>query len=124
MRRLWQAAGWLIVAAIVYFSLFQAAAPVALAGGDKLGHFLAYGGLMAWWSQLHASAAARFRLALACIALGAAMELAQGLTPDRFPEWLDLAANSAGVLIGWLAAPPRLPNFYKRLAAAFPGKPG
>ncbi len=123
MRKLWLAAGWLGIAAIVYFSLFKLALDTGMQGGDKLGHLLAYGLLMAWWSQLYESAAARWRLAGAFIALGTAMELAQGLTPDRYPEWLDLAANTAGALAGWLAAPPRLPNFYQRLAAAFPGKP-
>jgi len=123
MRKLWIGGGWLIVAAIVYFSLFKLAIDTEIKGGDKLGHLLAYGGLMAWWSQLYVSPATRLRLGVAFIALGAMMELAQGLTPDRYPEWLDLAANTAGVLLGWLAAPPRLPNFCARLAAAFPGKP-
>ena len=123
MARLWRAGGWLIVAAIVYFSLLKLAIDTDIQGGDKLGHLLAYGGLMAWWSQLYPSTATRLKLALVFVVLGGAMELAQGLTPDRYPEWLDLAANSAGVLLGWLAAPPRLPNFYARLAAAFPGQP-
>ena len=123
MRKLWLGGGWLIVVAIVYFSLVKLAVDSDIRGGDKLGHLLAYGGLMLWWSQLYLSRIARLRLALAFIALGGAMELAQGLTPDRYPEWLDLAANTAGVLLGWLAAPPRLPNFYQRLAAAFPGRP-
>ena len=119
MRRLWLALGWLIVVAIVYFSLFKLAIDADIQNGDKVGHFLAYGGLMAWWSQLYVSRAARLKLALAFTALGGAMELAQGLTPDRYPEWLDLAANTAGVLLGWLAAPPRIPNLYENLAAAF-----
>ena len=123
MRKLWVGVGWLIVAAIVYFSLFKLAIDTDIQGGDKLGHLLAYGGLMAWWSQLYLSGTARLKLALAFVALGGAMELAQGLTPNRYPEWLDLAANTAGVLLGWLAAPPRLPNFCQRLAAAFPGRP-
>jgi hypothetical protein len=123
MRKLWIALGWLIAAAIVLLSLIPLAAGPDIAGGDKLGHLLAYGGLMAWWSQLYVSGTARLKLALVFIALGGAMELAQGLTPARYPEWLDLAANAAGVLLGWLAAPPRLPNFCERLAAAFPGKP-
>jgi VanZ family protein len=122
MRRYWIAGGWFIVAAIVYFSLIQLAVDADVPNGDKLGHLLGYGALMAWWSQLYVSMPARIKLALACITLGAAMELAQGLTPDRHPDWLDLAANAAGVLLGWLLAPPRLPSLYERLDAAFPGK--
>lgn len=119
--RLWRAGGWLIVAAIVYFSLFKLALDTDIKGSDKLGHLLAYGTLMAWWSQLYISTATRWKLGMAFIALGAIMELAQGLTPNRYPEWLDLAANTAGVLLGWLASPPRIPNLYAGLAAAFPG---
>jgi VanZ family protein len=123
MRRLWIAVGWLIIAAILYFSLATLSVETGIEGGDKLGHLLAYGALMAWWSQLYVSTSIRWQLGIAFIALGAAMELAQGLTPNRYPEWLDLAANTAGVILGWFAAPPRIPSFYARLAAAFPVKP-
>ena len=121
MRRLWLALGWLIIAAIVYLSLAPQPIEIKVQEGDKLGHFLAYGGLMVWWSQLYLSSTTRLKLGLAFVALGGAMELAQGLTPNRYPEWLDLAADSIGVLLGWLLAPPRLPNLYSKLAAAFPG---
>lgn len=123
MRRLWLAIGWLIVAVIVYFSLAPQVPDIGIEDGDKLEHLLAYASLMAWWSQLYISSPSRRKLGLACLALGAAMELAQGLTPARSPDLLDLLANATGILLGWLAAPPRLPNFYERLAAAFPGKP-
>jgi VanZ family protein len=122
MRQLWIAVGWLIIAAILYASLTSIVMEPGIEGGDKLGHLLAYGLLMAWWSQLYASASARWRLGIAFVTLGAALELAQGLTPNRYPEWLDLLANTAGVLLGWLIAPPRTPNFYARLSAVFPGK--
>ena len=123
MRKFWIAGGCLIIAAIVYLSLATLAIETDIRGGDKLGHLLAYGALMAWWSQLYVSAPARLKLGLAFIALGAAMELAQGLTPNRYPELLDLAANTSGVLLGWLAAPPRIPSLYAWLTAAFPGTP-
>jgi VanZ family protein len=123
MRRLWIAIGWLIIAAIVYLSLATLAVETDVPQGDKLGHLLAYGALMAWWAQLYVAPSTRLKLGLAFIALGAAMELAQGLTPSRYPELLDLLANTSGVLLGWLAAPPRIPNLYARLAAAFPRPP-
>ena len=123
MRRIWLAVGWLIVAAIVYFSLAPQVPEIGIEDGDKLEHLLAYASLMAWWSQLYVYSPSRLKLGLACLALGAAMELAQGLTPARSPDLLDLLANTAGILLGWLAAPPRLPSLYERLAAAFPGKP-
>ena len=79
---------------------------------------------MAWWSQLHVSSAERLRLALSFAALGVIMEYAQGFTPTRQPEVLDALANISGIVIGWLAAPPRVPSFFAKLAAAFPGSPG
>jgi VanZ family protein len=122
MRRLWIAGGWLLIAGIVYLSLITLAIETDVPQGDKLGHLLAYGALMAWWSQLYASAPARRRLVMGFVALGATMELAQSLSPSRSPELLDLAANISGVLLGWLASPPRIPNLYARLAAVFPGR--
>jgi VanZ family protein len=124
MRTFWRAGGWLLIAAIIFLSLTPHPIEFNIPNGDKLNHLLAYATLMAWWSQLHVSSAKRLRLALSLTALGIAMELAQGYTPTRQPDILDALANTAGVLLGWLAAPPRVPNFYAKLAAAFPGSPG
>ncbi len=45
------------------------------------------------------------------VALGIAMEYAQRATGYRTFEVADMIADAFGVAIGWLAAPPRLPNF-------------
>jgi len=119
IRHIWLAAGWLLIIAIVYLSLATLTLPTDVPQSDKLGHLLAYGVLMAWWSQLYVIDARRWKLALAFIVLGGSMEIAQGFTPNRYPELLDLVANTTGVLLGWLAAPPRIPSLYARLAAAF-----
>ena len=120
MRRIWLAGGWLLVVTIIYLSLATVPVETGIEGGDKLGHLLAYGVLMAWWAQLYADPSQRWRLAVSFVALGITMEFAQGLTPNRYPELLDVVANTSGVLLGWLIAPPRIPDFYGRLAAAFP----
>jgi glycopeptide antibiotics resistance protein len=52
---------------------------------------------------------------VAVVLFGAAIELLQGLTPDRLPDALDALANSGGVLLGWLAT-RLLPNLPARLA--------
>ncbi|MFZ0788942.1 MAG: hypothetical protein WAM94_04890 [Chromatiaceae bacterium] len=44
------------------------------------------------------------------VAMGSALEFAQGLTGYRFLSFADMAANTVGVVLGWLAAPPRLRN--------------
>jgi glycopeptide antibiotics resistance protein len=36
--------------------------------------------------------------------IGVAIEFAQGLTPYRFFEWADAAANAIGVCLGWALA--------------------
>jgi VanZ family protein len=119
IRTLWLTLGWAIIISIVYLSLATLTIQPDMDQGDKLGHLLAYGTLMAWWCQLISVPNARWKLALAFIALGAAMEFAQSLTPNRYPEMLDMVANTSGVLLGWLVAPPRIPSLYARLAAKF-----
>ncbi len=44
------------------------------------------------------------------VALGIALEYAQRATGYRSFEVADMVADALGVAIGWLAAPPRLPN--------------
>ncbi|HLU61950.1 MAG TPA: VanZ family protein [Gammaproteobacteria bacterium] len=64
---------------------------------DKLLHFLAYALLGGWFAALSSHRVAVFLLVLAW---GGMIELLQGLTPLRQPEWLDLAANAAGAACG------------------------
>ena len=113
IERLWRAVGWLGVAAALVLSL----TPPLLnesSGHDKIVHLAGYAVLMFWWAQLVVER--RWRLALAVVLFGAAIELLQGLTPDRQPDVFDALANSLGVLIGWLAARV-LPNLPERLTA-------
>ena len=49
--------------------------------------------------------------------MGSALEFAQGLTGYRFLSFADMAANTVGVVVGWLAAPPRLPNAFAWVAS-------
>lgn len=71
---------------------------------DKLGHFLAYGGLMFWFCQLYPKAQTRVHYAAGFIALGVGMEFLQGMTDYRTFEVLDMVANTIGVSLGWVAA--------------------
>jgi VanZ family protein len=81
---------------------------------DKLVHLAGYAVLMFWWTQLVVDR--RWKLALVAVLYGIAIEGLQGLTPNRQPDAFDALANSAGVLIGWLAA-HLLPNLPARIAA-------
>ena len=114
----WRATGWVFVVAVVYLSLTPQPVPIPVEQGDKFGHLAAYAGLMLWFSQLYSSTRERMLLASGLVALGIGLEFAQLLTATRMFELADMAANSAGVAIGWIAAPPRTLNFLKRIESA------
>ena len=90
-----------MVAAIVGLSLMPAPPEMGIEGGDKLGHLLGYALLMFWFAQLYLR---RVFYAAGFIAMGIALELAQGGLGYRSLEGYDMLANSAGVLLGWGAA--------------------
>jgi len=96
------AAAWLWAAAIVWLSLTPSPPQVDVQFGDKIGHFAAYGVLMLGFALLYP--ARRLPLAIGCIALGVALELAQGATGYRTLDALDMLANGIGVLAGWAGA--------------------
>lgn len=112
-RRAWRVLGWLLVLVTVWFSLTPRPPMLNVDNGDKVGHFLAYAGLMFWWAAL---ARRRWRAALFLLLLGLAMEIAQGFTPNREPSLLDMLANSLGVAGGLLVS-HLLPDWLLRLDA-------
>lgn len=107
----WKAAGWLLVLAIIAVSLMPAPPHLNVEQGDKLGHFAAYGLVTLWFAQPYTALRQRIWLALGMVALGIGLEYAQRATGYRSFEVADMAADALGVAIGWLVAPPRLPNF-------------
>ncbi|HZN99801.1 MAG TPA: VanZ family protein [Burkholderiales bacterium] len=104
MRKAGIAAGWAWAAAIVWLSLTPSPLEVDLQHGDKIGHFVAYGWLMFWFSQFYQQRRSRIAYALAFIAMGVALEFAQGQLGYRTFEVFDMYANALGVLLGWAAA--------------------
>ena len=104
LRPLWLALGWAWVGAIVWLSLIPSPPTIELAQGDKLGHFLAYGILMFWFCQLYAEARTRLWYALGFAALGVGLEFAQRALGYRSFELFDMAANTIGIGLGWVAA--------------------
>jgi VanZ family protein len=114
LQRLWRGLGWLGVVLTLLVSLMPPALEVGGGHTDKIVHLTGYAVLMFWWAQLVTRR--RWKLALAVLMFGLAIELLQGLTPARQPDALDALANSGGVLLGWLAA-RLLPNLPARLAA-------
>ncbi|MHB1094507.1 VanZ family protein [Thiobacillus sp.] len=109
IARLWKTLGWLGVIAALVLSLIPPFMHEAR-HMDKVVHLAGYAVLMFWWTQIVVHR--RWRLALAVVLFGGAIELLQGLTPHRQPDVFDALANTGGVLLGWLIARilPNLPN--------------
>lgn len=112
LRTLWLGVGWIGVVSVIYFTLAPELPQIDLENGDKLEHLLAYASLMLWFAQVRTDVTERRITAVMLLALGVALEFAQGLTDYRVMSLADAAANSAGIALGWLAAPPRSPNLY------------
>jgi VanZ family protein len=98
-RPYWLGLGWMLVGVVCWLSLTPNPVDTGMDQGDKIGHLSAYLVLMTWWGQLDPR---RNRLVLGFILMGMALEGLQGLTPHRQPDLLDMLANSAGALLGWL----------------------
>lgn len=117
---LWLALGGLWIAIVVLGSLMPGPpTPITFDQSDKFSHALAYGWLMLWFCQLYAGTQRRFVLALAFVALGAGLEFLQTLTPDRTYDLLDMAANTSGVLIGWVLATTPLAHTLRLLETRY-----
>jgi len=101
MRRLLVAGGWLLAAAIVVLSLAPQPPDLDVPHGDKLGHIAAYSLLSFWFCWLYPARRSRLAYAAGWIAMGVALEFAQGATGYRHFDPADMAANSLGVLLGW-----------------------
>jgi VanZ family protein len=101
--RLWYALGALLTLAVVVTSLLPARELPRLHVSDKLEHLLAYLSLAIWFGGL-----VRVRrylwLALALLALGGSIEIAQGLMGlGREADWRDFIAGACGVGLGLLS---------------------
>ena len=114
IEQTWRVLGWLGIALTLAVSLMPPALDSSGGHIDKIVHVAGYAVLTFWWAQLVTRQ--RWKLAIAVVLFGVAIELLQGLTPARQPDPLDALANSGGVLLGWLAA-CLLPNMPARLAA-------
>lgn len=114
-RGLWLVLGWALVLGIIWLSLTPTPIEVPMAEGDKLGHILAYGALMVWFSSVYEGRILRVYLAIGFVAMGIALEFVQGWTGFRTFDVADMAASAVGVLAGWACAPPRTPNFLRRM---------
>jgi VanZ family protein len=118
-RRFWLLLGWLLVLFVIYLSLTPDPVEVPVEQGDKFGHILAYAALMSWFANLYEGLARRIQFAIGFVALGVVLEFVQGWTGYRSFEVADMAADAAGVAVGWFFAPPRIPNYLRGMGDVF-----
>ena len=106
LRILWLIIGCLLVALVVFLSLSSSPVDTGLSFPyeDKLYHALAYCTLMLWFAQIYHDRFKRSLIAVLFIMLGVALEYLQSFDPNRYSEFGDIVANSAGVLLGLLIA--------------------
>lgn len=113
----WRRLFWLAVAAGIVVSLWPMHDEPRpwFRYEDKAHHALAFAVLpvLGWLGRFRSM----LRLALGLVALGAAIELMQGLTFTRTPEWGDLLADVIGVAAGMVVV-----AWWRRRSARQPGE--
>ncbi len=109
---LWRRLGDALILLVVYLSLTPSDfdIPVGFDGDDKLGHALAYATLTTWFGWLTTARPRQLRCAGLFVLLGLTLETLQRFTGYRHWDLWDIAANTAGVLIGLGLVCSRLPN--------------
>ena len=118
-KELWWSFAWGLLAFVFIASLIpMPAPPMSLPQGfDKYEHIAAYGSLSFYFGQLISRFKLHLRYALALFCMGALLEVLQGLTWYRSPDWYDLTANSIGVLLGLLLCLTPLKGLVRMLDA-------
>jgi hypothetical protein len=118
-RRTWIALGVVIIAAIWILSLIPNPPHIGVEGEDKVGHVVAYGVLMLWWSQILIRSWDRLIIAAAFITMGIVIEFVQGWTGWRTFEVADMIADAIGVAMGWCTACTPAGSILARFESAF-----
>lgn len=95
---LWRALAWVLVLVTVVLSLLPEPPTLPdILGWDKALHTLAYLVLMWWFRAVYGS---HWRWPLFLLGLGVGLELLQGLSGIRTPDFHDVIADGLGILIG------------------------
>ncbi len=99
----WTTLGGMLLAVILILALMPNPPPLPFAYNDKTTHALAFMALMVWFSGVIEMRRLPM-LAICLVAYGVLIELLQSLTESRQPELLDVGADVAGILLGWILA--------------------
>ncbi len=108
--KFWYFIGAMMLSAVAALSLMPAP---DIGVSDKLSHLVTYFLLAGWFSLLVVNRIALGWTVVGLIGYGILIELLQGMTAYRYPEWGDVLANGVGVLTGILLHFSPLPRLLK-----------
>jgi VanZ family protein len=108
-KTLWLSIGISLVVTVILLSLMAPPKDMMDAlPSDKLAHFVAYFVLMGWFAQIYHTNKQRWLYLIGFLMLGLTLEILQGLGGVRHADWVDMLANSAGVISAFLVTKTRL----------------
>jgi VanZ family protein len=99
---LWNIIGCFAIGLVFYLSLHPHPSDiVSFPFVDKFEHLIVYCLLMGWFAQIYVSRRPQLILAILFCLMGVLLEILQGMGGHRYFEYTDMAANTAGVFLGW-----------------------
>jgi VanZ family protein len=111
---IWWAFGWILVAVVSVGSLIPGKYVPDFNITDKAMHASAYFLLMIWFAGLYRRER-HWQIALLIFGLGLALDIAQAGTATRHYDLFDVAANSGGILAGFILARYVLAGWCQRI---------
>lgn len=95
--------GWLMILVVVLLSLIPIANQIPdIKNGDKLGHFIAYFTITAWFCLLYQKKWVKNLYAIGFIVMGGILEVLQQMTGYRQFDINDFHMNTIGVIFGFI----------------------
>ena len=106
---------WYFIGAVLLFGVALVSLMPApdIGVSDKLSHLVTYFFLSGWFSLLAVNRVSLGWTVIGLVGYGMLIELLQGMTAYRYPEWGDVLANGVGVLAGILFYFSPLPRLLK-----------
>jgi VanZ family protein len=111
---LWLILGWLLVIGVCVGSLMPGSGIPNIRMGDKFVHAGSYFLLMIWFAGLYARRR-HFIIAIVLVVLGFVLDALQGTLPSRSFDMWDVAANTAGIAVGWAVSALLLEGWCQRI---------
>jgi len=114
--KVWLTLGWLLVAVIVFLSLWpKPPQPLEFEQSDKFYHLIVYMTLMLWFANIYPQRSSQLQLGLGFFVMGVCLELLQGMTEYRTFSYTDIFANGVGIFLSLYLAKTRLATSLLRL---------